>query len=83
MILTLSITLTVIIVVSIFIIRNLLIKNERLMDFIETQSDAITACDTKLKEIDAKGWFESDDQIGWFFKSVKEIQESLNEFTLK
>jgi hypothetical protein len=36
-----------------------------------------------LKEIDDKGFFESDDMIGWFFKALKDIQESLNEFTLK
>ena len=36
-----------------------------------------------LKEIDDKGTFYSDDQIGWFFKEVQKIQEALNEFTLK
>ena len=80
---TLIIILTVVIVTSIFIIRNLLIKNERLMDFIEKQSDAINECDKKLKEIDNKGMFYADDQIGWFFKEVQKIQEALNEFTLK
>ena len=83
MVITLSILLTLIIVTSFFIIRNLLLKNENLLDFIAKQSDAINACDMKLKEIDAKGMFESDDSIGWFFKAVKDIQASLNEFTLK
>jgi len=83
MIVTLSILLTLSVVISLFIIRNLLIKNERLSDFIAIQSDAINICDTKLKEIDAKGMFEADDSIGWFFKAVKDIQASLNEFTLK
>ncbi|MBC8307217.1 MAG: hypothetical protein H8E55_67075 [Pelagibacterales bacterium] len=81
--LTLSIILTVVIVVSIFIIRNLLIKNERLTDFIAKQSDAINVCDKKLKELDNKGFFRSDDMVGWFFDGLKEIQASLNEFTLK
>lgn len=83
MVLILSIILTVIIVTSFFVIRNLLIKNERLVDFVGKQSDAIKICGDKLKEIDEKGWFESDDMIGWFFKAVKNIQESLDEFTLK
>jgi hypothetical protein len=83
MIILLSILLTLVIVISFFVIRNLLMKNEKLSDFIATQSDAINACDIKLKEIDARGIFESDDQIGWFFKAVKDIQASLNEFTLK
>ena len=82
MVITLSILLTLVIVTSFFIIRNLLLKNENLLDFIAKQSDAISACDVKLKEIDAKGMFEADDSIGWFFKAVKDIQASLNEFTL-
>tara|TARA_R110000764_G_C10845185_1_gene364638 strand:- start:382 stop:633 length:252 start_codon:yes stop_codon:yes gene_type:complete len=83
MITLLSILLTLVLVTSFFIIRNLLLKNENLVDFIAKQSDAIDACDLKLKEIDAKGMFEADDSIGWFFKAVKDIQASLNEFTLK
>ena len=80
---TLSIILAVVITTSFFIIRNLTIKNERLEDFISKQSDAITACDERLKQIDDKGIFYADDQIGFFFKEVQKIQEALNEFTLK
>ena len=80
---TLSIVLTIIITVYFFIIRNLIIKNERLEDFISKQSEAINACDKRLQEIDNKGIFYADDQIGWFFKEVQKIQEALNEFTLK
>ena len=80
---TLSIILTVVITTSIFIFRNLVQKNEKLEDFISKQSEAINACNVRLKEIDEKGWFEADDQIGWFFTEIKKIQEALNEFTLK
>ena len=80
---TLSIILTIVITASFFIIKNLVQKNEQLEDFISKQSDAINACDQRLKEIDDKGTFYSDDQIGWFFKEVQKIQEALNEFTLK
>ena len=80
---TLSIILAIIITASFFIIRNLIIKNERLEDFISKQSEAIEACDKRLKQIDDKGVFYSDDQIGWFFKEIQKIQEALNEFTLK
>ena len=79
----LLIVLTLIITVSFFIIRNLVIKNERLEDFISKQSEAVEACDRRLKQIDDKGIFYSDDQIGFFFKEVQKIQEALNEFTLK
>ena len=79
----LTIALTLVTTASFFIIRNLIKKNERLEDFITKQSDAITQCDQRLKEIDDKGTFYADDQIGWFFNEIKKIQEALNEFTLK
>ena len=86
----LSITLSVIVVVAFFVIRNLMLRNEKLEDiqseyenFILKQSEAIQACDKRLKEIDDKGIFYADDQIGFFFKEVQKIQEALNEFTLK
>ena len=80
---TLSIILTLVITVSFFIIRNLIIKNERLEDFITKQSEAVNECNRRLLEIDDKGIFYADDSIGWFFGEVKKIQEALNEFTLK
>ena len=80
---TLSIILAIVITVSFFIIRNLILRNERLEDFISKQSEAIEACDKRLKQIDDKGIFYADDQIGFFFKEVQKIQEALNEFTLK
>ena len=80
---TLSIILAVVITVSFFIIRNLILRNEKLEDFITKQSEAINYCDQRLKEIDDKNIFYADDQIGWFFKEVQKIQDALNEFTLK
>ena len=87
---TLSIILTVVVVASFFVIRNLMLRNEKLEDiqseyenFILKQSEAIQACDKRLKEIDDKGMFYADDQIGFFFKEVQKIQDALNEFTLK
>ena len=79
----LSILLTLSIIISFFVIRNLLIKNEKLEDFITKQSDAINSCNERVKQIDTRGTFSADDEIGWFFEEVKKIQEALNEFTLK
>ena len=79
----LSIILTLVITSSFFIIRNLILRNEKLEDFISKQSEAIQSCDQRLKQIDDKGIFYSDDEIGWFFKEVQKIQDALNEFTLK
>ena len=80
---TLSIILAIVITASFFVIRNLIKQNERLEDFITKQSEAITACDVRLKQLDQKGSFIADDEIGFFFKEVEKIQEALNEFTLK
>ena len=79
----LLIVLTIVITSSIFMIRNLILRNEKLEDFITKQSEAIEACALRLKQIDDKGIFYADDQIGFFFKEVQKIQEALNEFTLK
>ena len=80
---TLSIILAVVITASFFVIRNLIVKNEKLEDFISKQSEAINACDQRLKQLDDKNIFYADDEIGWFFKEIQKIQEALNEFTLK
>ena len=79
----LIILLTLSISISFFIIRNLLLKNERFEDFINTQSDAINECNKRIKEIDIRGTFSADDEIGWFFDEIKKMQDALNEFTLK
>ena len=81
--LTLSIILTIVVTASFFIIRNLITKNEQLEDFVSKQSEAINICGKRLQEVDDKGMFHSDDEIGWFFKEIKKLQEALNEFTLK
>ena len=79
----LIILLTLSVSISFVAIRNLIKKNEMMEDFINKQSDAIAACDTRLKQIDQKGVFYADDEIGWFFEEVKKIQEALNEFRMK
>lgn len=79
----LVILLTLSISFSFVAIRNLIKKNEAMEDFINKQSDAIAACDTRLKQIDQKGVFYADDEIGWFFEEVKKIQEALNEFRMR
>ena len=32
----------------------------------------------KMKQVDAKGHYESDDETGFFFEQLKELQELLN-----
>ena len=33
---------------------------------------------TKMKQVDTQGHYESDDETGFFFKQLKEVQELLN-----
>ena len=75
--------LSALLIVAGFAIRNLIKKNEELEDFIVKQSEAIDQCDRRLKQIDDKGFFVADDEIGWFFTEIKKIQEALNEFRLR
>jgi hypothetical protein len=39
--------------------------------------------DKKIHEIDVKGSFESDDEVGFFFTNIKMIQDVLNQFRVK
>lgn len=64
---------------------NLLRKTEKLEDqvnkdqeFKEALTIIINNSDEHLKEIDNKGYFKSDDEVGWFFESIKNIQDLLN-----
>ena len=89
MILTI-ILLSVGIVVLGFTTVNLLKKNENQEDilasyllYLDRISRVIELSDERLKKVDEKGSFESDDEIGFFFKEVKEIQNVLNEFQVK
>jgi hypothetical protein len=82
--------LGVLVVVLGFTTINLLRKNEKQEDiligylrYLDKISQIIEFVDKKLKEIDHKGSFQSDDEIGFFFEEVKNIQEILNEFKIK
>lgn len=50
--------------------------------YIEALSSTIDSMDEQLKEIDQRGSFQADDEIGWFFEQVKVMQKSLNQFRL-
>ena len=82
--------LSALVVVLGFTTLNLMRKNERqedilveYMKYLNKISKAIEISDKKLKKLDSQGRFESDDEIGFFFKMVVSIQEFLNEFKIK
>ena len=91
MITTIIITvLSVLVVILRFTTINLLRINKRAEDivvgyliYLEKISKVIEISDEKLKKIDYKGSFRSDDEVGFFFEQIKKIQDVLNDFKLK
>jgi hypothetical protein len=86
----LVIILSVLILVLSYTTYNLLRKNEKQEDILASYltylnkiSDIIDTSDKKIHEVDIKGSFESDDEIGFFFTNIKMIQEVLNQFKVK
>jgi hypothetical protein len=88
--------LTAIIILSILVVTlgyttyNLLRKNETqedilsgYLDYLDKFSRVIEVTDKKLKELDNRGSFSSDDEIGFFFENVKKLQDILNEFNIR
>jgi hypothetical protein len=69
---------------------NLLRKNEKQEDilsgymaYLNKISDIIEMSDKKMQEVDAKGSFKSDDEVGFFFIQIQNIQTVLNSFNIK
>ena len=87
----LTIVLLSILVVTLgFTTYNLLRKNEKqedilagYMTYLNKISDTIEMSEKKMMEVDAKGSFKSDDEVGFFFEQIKTIQTALNSFVVK
>ena len=60
---------------------NLTRKVERLETWIEDYAQRIQDTKQVLEEIDAKGSFEADDEIGVVFTAIKEAVDEINEIT--
>jgi hypothetical protein len=65
---------------------NLIKQNEALEEatlFYQTKFDEIREkalqTEIQLKELDIKGAFESDDEVGFVFKAIKDINSELNQ----
>lgn len=73
-----------------YVIYNLYQKNVKLEEMLTKQQQVmqslevvIVESDKALKELDKLGAFRSDDEIGFFFEAVKNIQEILNGYVPK
>ena len=75
------ILLSLIIITLGFTSYNQLRKVERLESWVEDYAQRIQDTKRVLEEIDAKGSFEADDEIGVVFTSIKEAVDEINEIT--
>ena len=76
-----EIVLGIVILVEGYVIWNLMRKTELLETWVEDFGDRITRVQQELKDIDSTGHFESDDEIGSIFESIKEVINELNDLT--
>ena len=78
-----------IIIILSYIIYNLLNKVERYEDITEFQtlylskiSETIVESQKHLDNLDERGVFKSDDEVGYFFENLKLIQKTLDQYQL-
>lgn len=90
----LSFILSVFVLMEGFVIWNLLKKVESYEEKIDEYenhiinfqkyykqiTEAIQYSDIQLKKVDHRGSFKSDDEIGYFFKMIQDLQLLLNSF---
>ena len=76
-------------IVLLYFTWNLMRKVEKYEDiaqyqqnYIENISTIIGESSKRLQEVDGRGTFESDDEVGFFFNTLKEVQRVLDEFNL-
>lgn len=84
------ILLSILLLASLFANWNLLRKNEAQEDDVEYMnnwinilSEKVTDVLRKAKEIDRRGIFEKDDEVGSLYSELKGIIDTLNELIVK
>ena len=89
--------LSILVVVLGFTTFNLLRKVEQSEDELKRRQDAIISyqeyvnglgstvefMNKRIKEIDAKGTFNSDDEVGFFFERLKMLNDMLRPYNVK
>ena len=84
------IVLGILVVILGYTTINLSRKNEKMLEIIINQNSYITEfskqldiSDKRLQDIDSKGVFKGDDEIGWIFDQIKVLQTSLSRFKIQ
>jgi|TARA_R100000027_G_scaffold62301_1_gene54322 hypothetical protein len=73
----------------VYIIRNLMVKVEKYEDvtldqtqYLQNISNIIGESKKHLQNLDERGVFQSDDEVGEFFKQMTAVQEELDRYML-
>lgn len=81
------VVLVIALVASVYANYNMSKKNEAMEDrvvlmesFIQEFSNNLSIIDKQLKEIDTRGTFEADDEVGYTFKAITLITSQLQKF---
>ena len=81
--------LSIIIIVLGVAVRNLLIKVEKYEDvtvdqtqYLQDISNIINDSQKHLRNLDEKGVFKADDEVGYFFEQMKNVQKELDRYML-
>ena len=82
--------LSILVIILGYTTINLMRKNEvaedivvNYLQYLDRISRVIEISEKKIKQVDIKGSFEGDDEVGFFFKTIKDIQKILNDFNIK
>ena len=89
-----AILVTLLFIGSLFVIFNLLRKYEKLEEESENYykiternnaelAERVVFIDNEVRAIDKRGSFEADDEVGVFFKKIKELRDLLKEYIQK
>ena len=65
---------------SCYVMWNLTVKIEMLEDWVEQFIQTIDRVNRGLKQADYRGSFESDDEVGFIFKEIKNTIKQLDRF---
>jgi hypothetical protein len=83
------ISLSIIDVVLLIAIRNLLVKVEKYEDitvdqtkYLQDISNIIKDSQKHLHSLDERGVFKSDDEVGYFFEQMQNVQKELDRYML-
>ena len=75
-----EIILLVLLITCLYIIYNLNKKTEQYETWFESIREQVSDTNVKLNEIDVRGSFSSDDEIGFYFKYIQSMQNDLSKY---